>query len=81
MVERIAPETRPRDNDEDDLDELRDKVDLIMYTIQKYEKQVQTILKAQEKTINHLIRAVEADAANIDRLIVNQKELVKALDK
>jgi len=79
-VEREVPETVDRDN-EDDIDELRDKVELIMYAITKYEKQFKAILSAQEKTINYLIRAVKKDADNIDRLIKNQKQVLKWIEK
>jgi len=67
-MERNVPETVDRD-DEDDIDELRDKVELIIYTMTKYEKQFKVILAAQEKSINYLMRAVKADADNIDRVI------------
>jgi hypothetical protein len=77
-MERNVPETVDRD-DEDDIDELRDKVELIIYTITKYEKQFKAIMIAQEKTINHLMRAVKADADNIDRMIKTQKDIMRFL--
>ena len=76
----------PPDDEEDELSELHDSVDIILYNLNQWQTNVQEILNQQKITIDSLmqfskitLKTTDAHRKQIARLIKNQQDILKLI--